>query len=95
MVLSLSRLRRRLPLIASILLVLVCLLAVGAACACTSDHPGQAIERVLASVPAALPAPVELWSLLIVALAAPSVLLRRRTLAFGRASPSVLQRFLF
>jgi len=48
--------RARLPLVVFILLLVVALLLLGFACACLSDHPMQAIERVLASIPAAPPA---------------------------------------
>jgi len=95
--LRLSRLRRRLPLLAAILFVLLCLFAVCAACACAvSNHPGQTIERVLAAMPAVLPASVAaVWTFAFAALMTVGLLVSQRQRAFGRASPAELQRFLF
>jgi len=92
--LSVIRLRRRLPLIVFILLAIVCLLLIGFACVCFSDHPAQAIERAV-SVPAATPAVIEVWSLVVLSLFAAPLVLTRRGGGFGRASPAELQRFLF
>jgi hypothetical protein len=91
---SILRLRRRLPLIVFILLAVLCLLLIGFACACFSDHPGQAVERAV-SAPAATPAVIEIWSLVVVSLLAAPLVLTRRVGGFGRASPAQLQRFLF
>jgi len=88
---ALVPLRRRLPLLAFILLALLCVALLGFACACLTDHPMQAIERALAAVPA-LPAVVEVWS--------PAALTALATLFFlavstlRRPSAAVLQRFL-
>ena len=91
---STARLRGRLPLIVFILLAAPCLLLIGFACACFSDHPGQAIDRAL-SAPSAMPAVIEVWSLVIVSLLAAPLVVTRRVGGFGRASPAELQRFLF
>jgi hypothetical protein len=85
--------RKRMPLIAFILLLIVVLLMLGIACACMSDHPAQAIERALGSIPAA-PAVIEMWSVAIVLMLGSFVLVRPRRLA-SRSSPATLQRFLF
>jgi hypothetical protein len=82
------------PLVAFILLAIVCLALFGFACACLSDHPMQALERALGVVPA-LPALTEVWSLLALAALASGVLLVTSTMARARApSPAALQRFL-
>ncbi len=91
---SIVRLRRRLPLIVFILLAILCLLVIGFACACFSDHPAQAIDRAV-SAPAATPAVIEVWSFVILSLFAAPLVLTRRVGGFGRASPAQLQRFLF
>ncbi len=91
---SIARLRRRLPLIVFILLAVLCLLLIGFACACFSDHPAQAIERAV-SAPAATPAVIEVWSLVVLSFLAAPLVLTHRVGGFGRASPSQLQRFLF
>ncbi|MGH3112274.1 MAG: hypothetical protein ACRDOP_02270 [Gaiellaceae bacterium] len=93
MTMSLRALRGRLPLVAIILLAIVCLALLGFACACLSDYPLQALERALGAIPA-LPALVEVWSLLAL-LALGSALLARAPRARARApSPALLQRFL-
>jgi len=81
------------PLVAFILLAIICLALLGFACACLSDYPLQALERALGAVPA-LPALTEVWSLIaLVALA--SALLATAPRARARApSPALLQRFL-
>jgi len=91
---SIVRLRRRLPLIVFILLAILCLLVIGFACACFSDHPAQAIDRAV-SAPAATPAVIDVWSFVILSLFAAPLVLTRRVGGFGRASPAQLQRFLF
>jgi hypothetical protein len=91
---SIICLRRRLPLIVFILLAVLCLLLVGLACACFSDHPARAIDRAV-SAPAATPAVIEVWSLVILSLLAASLVRAHRVAGFGRASPAQLQRFLF
>ncbi len=89
-----QRLRGRLPLIAFILLVVLCLLIVGFACACFTDQPMQAVERALGIGPA-LPPLIEVWSFVAGAAALVLFVLYRPVAAGERASPAVLQRFLF
>jgi len=79
------------PLVAFVLLAVVCLALLGFACACLSDHPMQALERALAGV-AALPALTEIWSLAIVFLAAAGFAACRITPAIPRLA--LLQRLL-
>ena len=59
---ALQRFRGRLPLVAFILLAVVCLLLLGFACACLTHHPMQAIQAALSAIPA-LPAQIEVWPL--------------------------------
>lgn len=82
------------PLVVYLLLFVLLLMLVGFACACLSDHPMQAVERALTvfSDPAAL---VEVWSPLIALLLAMPLVSLAHSRAVGRASPAVLQRFLF
>ena len=44
-VLSVQRLRERLPLVVFVLLLVLLVMLVGIACACATDHPMQALER--------------------------------------------------
>jgi hypothetical protein len=91
---SLQALRGRMPLVAFILLALVCLALLGFACACLSDHPMQAIERAVGVIPA-LPALVEVWSLVALLALGSGAVLTATTTARARApSPASLQRFL-
>ena len=94
--LSYTALRKRLPVVVCVLVLLVCFAAIGATCAaCVSSHPVQAIERTLASVPmASLPPDTTAFFVLVVALTT-LLLVRPRFLSLGRASPAELQRFLF
>jgi hypothetical protein len=82
------------PLVVFLLLVVFLVMLIGVACACLTDHPMNAAERSLAG-PAAMPALVEVWALIVLVLLSTPLLLDRRILATGRASPAVLQRFLF
>lgn len=91
---DLSRLRGRMPLIAFILLAVVCLALIGFACACLSDQPMQAIDRAT-SVGSALPPLIEMWSLIFVAFVGAGLLFVFDRRAGSRASPALLQRFLF
>jgi hypothetical protein len=91
---DLARLRDRMPLIAFILVAVVCLAVLGFACACLSDQPIQAIDRALSAGPA-LPAVIEVWTLLFVALAGAGVVFVTGDRISSRASPALLQRFLF
>jgi hypothetical protein len=90
---SLQRLRGRMPLIAFILLAIVCLALWGLACACLSGEPMQALDRAL-STGQALPPLIELWAVAFAALIGASFFLAVRTRAASRASPAILQRFL-
>ena len=89
---DLSRLRNRMPLVAFIVLALVCLGLFGFACACLDDQPGVAIERALQAP--AIPPFVEPLSLLWFAGLALTVVLAAVPVR-DRASPALLQRFLF
>jgi hypothetical protein len=90
----LPALRRRMPLVAFVLLVVFALLLLGFACACTSDHPATAIERAL-SAPASLPPLIEVWSLLAAAASLLATAFVRTHVLVARGSPAELQRFLF
>ena len=89
---ALQRFRGRLPLVAFILLAVVCLLLLGFACACLTDHPMQAIQAALSAIPA-LPAQIEVWPLIVASLLAATGLLATGLRAPSR-SPAILQRFL-
>lgn len=90
-----AHLRRRLTVLVSVLLLLSCVVAFGATCVvCVSGHPP--IEQTVASVPQiALPPVVVAWSLPFVLALTPLLIVRERRFSPGRASPAVLQRFLF
>lgn len=91
-----ERLRNHVPLVAFILLAALCLLLIGLACACLTDHPAKAADRAVA-FGGELQGVIEVWSaaavmallggFFVVALLSPR--------ATGRASPALLQRFLF
>lgn len=87
-------LRKRMPLIVFLFLALLLLTLVGLACACLSDSPMQAIERVLTAV-AHLPAVAVAWTLLFGTLALAMPRLQPQRAGRGRSSPATLQRFLF
>jgi hypothetical protein len=82
------------PLVVFILLAVVCLALLGFACACLTDQPAQAVDRVTA-LGSALPPLVEVWSLVFATLMGAGFLVAVRELASSRASPALLQRFLF
>jgi hypothetical protein len=91
---SLQALRGRMPLLAFILLALICLALLGFACACLSDHPAQAVDRALAGA-AALPALVEVWAFAAIAAFGVAALLGGAPRPRARApSAATLQRFL-
>jgi hypothetical protein len=92
-VVELMRFRSRMPLVAFILLAVVCLLLIGFVCACLSDHPAQAVERALA-LGGALPPLVVVWALL-TALTLPRLSVAVSVVAMGRSSPLLTQRFRF
>ena len=80
------------PLLAFMLLALLCLALIGFACACLDDQFAQAFDRILQSAPAAV---TELWRAFTVATLASLPLVFFLVPASGRASPVLLQRFLF
>jgi hypothetical protein len=86
--------RERRPLAVFVILLILCLLLLGFACICASDHHAQAIERAITAL-SALPGLIEVWSLIAVAFVGIGIARSARRSAFGRASPAELQRFLF
>lgn len=88
---ALERLRGRMPLLAFVLLAVLCLALIGFGCACLDDQFAQALDRIAQSVPAAV---IELWPALALGTLA-SLSLIVSVPASGRASPALLQRFLF
>jgi len=82
------------PLLVFILLAIFCLVALGIACACASDHPMQNIDRALSAIPAATPL-VEIWTFTFgtLGILASFGMWKRR--ADNRTSPAALQCFLF
>jgi hypothetical protein len=82
------------PLVVFILLAVLCLALVGFACACLSDQSTQAVDRAISSG-SALPPLIEVWSLLFVAFVGAGLLFVFERRAPSRASPALLQRFLF
>lgn len=91
---SLMRLRARMPLLVFILLAVLCAVLVGFACACLTEHPMQAVDRFLAGF-AASPALVAVWSEIALVGALVLLMFLRAPVLAARASPSLLQRFLF
>ena len=49
------------PLLVFIVLAIFCLVALGIACACASDHSMQNIDRAVSAIPAATPL-IEVWT---------------------------------
>jgi hypothetical protein len=90
----LERTRRRTPLVVFILLAVLVIAMVGFACACIGGTPFQSADGP-ASPGVAMPPLIELWALLTILLAPVAVWVTRRNLPRGRASPALLQRFLF
>ncbi|MBM2822567.1 MAG: hypothetical protein HW413_1313 [Thermoleophilia bacterium] len=89
---ALERLRGRMPLLAFVLLAVLCLALIGFACACLDDQFAQTFDRIVQSAPAAV---IELWPAFAVATLASLSLIVLVVPASGRASPVLLQRFLF
>jgi hypothetical protein len=89
-------LRRRLPLIVCVVVAIFCLVAIGFACACFTDHQSQAVERALSVVPAS-PAPGSdfLWPMIVISLLAATAVMVGQREAVAARSPAELQRFLF
>ncbi len=81
------------PLVAFLLLAVVCLALLGFACACLSDQPMQAIERALSAIPS-LPAVIEVWSVATAGLLGAMILAPARAARIVAPSPAALQRFL-
>ena len=82
------------PLVAFILLAIVCLALFGFACACLGDHPMQALERALGEIPA-LPALGEVWAVLaLLALGSAALFVAATTARASAPSRAALQRFL-
>jgi hypothetical protein len=88
---ALERLRGRVPLLVFILLAVLCLALIGLACACLDDQFAQAFDRAL-QTPIAL---IEVWAAMAVVTLASISLIVLSVPASGRASPALLQRFLF
>jgi hypothetical protein len=80
------------PVAVFLLLALICLALIGFACACLTDQPALAIERAM-QTPALAPAVVAVWTAAFAAVLATSG--AAIVLARERASPALLQRFLF
>lgn len=84
------------PLLVFILVALVCLVLLGFVCACLTDSPAQALDRALSAL-AHLPALTPAWSSALSALGLAFFGVRAVASCrhAGRASPELLQRFLF
>lgn len=82
------------PLVLFILLAIFCLIALGIACACASDHPMQNIDRALSAIPSATPL-VEVWTFSFATLVIFAPLALRKRRAERDTSPAALQCFLF
>jgi hypothetical protein len=82
------------PLLVFILLAIFCLVALGIACACASDHSMQNIERAVSAIPAATPL-VEVWTFTFGTLVILASLGFRKRRLDTTTSPAVLQCFLF
>jgi hypothetical protein len=93
-VLSIQRLRERMPLIVFILLLVLLVMLVGIACACATDHPMKTVDRAL-SATSAMPAVIEVWTYTFAAILLVAFVIPQTWCALGRASPQELQRFLF
>ncbi len=86
--------RKRMTLLVFILLAIFCLVALGIACACASDHPMQNLDRASGAIAAATPL-VEVWAFTFGALVfLASVSLRKRRVD-NSTSPAALLCFLF
>jgi DNA-binding CsgD family transcriptional regulator len=93
-VISLQTMRKRLPLWAFIVLAILCLVLLGIACACATNHPTQQIDRAFGAV-SAIPALVEVWTFTFAALSLLIAVDVRRRRSTDATSPAFLQRFLF
>jgi len=88
---ALERLRGRMPLWAFVLLAVLCLALIGVACACLDDQFAQAFDRAFQAPIAVMDA----WPAMALALLAALSLVSLAIRASERASPAMLQRFLF
>ncbi len=79
------------PLWAFVLLAVLCLALLGLACACFDDQFAQAFERAL-QAPIAV---TEVWPALALVMLASLFFVPLALRASERASPAMLQRFLF
>ena len=80
------------PLLAFVLFAVLCLALIGFACACLDDQFAQALDRIVQSAPVAV---IELWPALALGMLASLSLIVFSVPASARASPALLQRFLF
>jgi len=85
---ELERLRGRMPLLAFILVLVVCIALIGFACACLGDQLAPGPDRMFA------PALIVMWSAFTALLLA-TLVIALMVRAQGRALPADLQRFLF
>ena len=88
---ALERLRGRMPLWAFVLLAVLCLALIGLACACLDDQFAQAFDRALQTPVAVMEAWPALAFVMLASLTSAFLAIR----ASERASPAMLQRFLF
>jgi len=79
------------PLLAFVLLAVLCLALIGLGCACLDDQFAQALDRLAQSVP---PPVIELWPAFAMGILAAASLIVFAMPASDRASPALLQRFL-
>ncbi len=86
--------RQRLPLIVFIFLVLIIVMLVGIACACLTNHPMQAVEKAISAIPTTPPV-MEAWPVMVLGFFAAALVVALPLAARERASPVLLQRFLF
>jgi hypothetical protein len=91
---GLERIRRRVPFVVFVLLLVIAVLVIGFACACLSGSPIQAAERAAAPL-VATAAVIIVWSLITSVLGLVAVVQGSRVQATDRASPVVTQRLLF
>jgi len=72
-------------------------MAVGVVCSCSSDQSLQTIQRIVQIDSGALPAVLEIWGVMALIVGALAVTpgFAREVAEHGRASPQLLQRFLF
>jgi hypothetical protein len=85
--------RRHLPLIVVVLLLVIAVMLVGVACACLTDHPMQAIEQALSAIAVAT-ALMAAWPVLALGLLGVALTIRLSRAARDQSSPALLQRFL-